>query len=675
MKKYTKIILAITIITLLSSNITIITTAETNQEKNYQRIHLDEEKILKNNTNIQQAINQAEKNDTIIIKSGSYNDKLYINKSIKIIGEENTIINGKGNDHIIEIQSENVTVENLILKNSGGNLSDSAVIIKSDNVTIKNCEIYKNKQGVLIQNSNFTFIKNSKIHHNGQGIKATKSENIKISECYISNNSIGIEFQKVKKSMIKKSFFTCNGLSCFFEKCEKNKFIKCNINKNSDNHGGIFLTENIDTCFENCYFFHNGIGLNLNGCSNIFLRNSSFIKNTHFAIKIEKNSQNINFYGCEIKDNLRLGVYVVENSVCKICFCNIFDNYLYSLKAKNSCCDIKQNYWGRFFGPSLFFIRKHGRIKFGFCNIKFFPWSFFELESSGINWEPCDFFVEKPMYSLDQKTINFDEVDSDMDGVPDWWEEKWGYDPLVWDDHYNLDPDCDGLNNVEECFTDKWGSNPYKKDVFLEIDWVHIINPEDCSNKPSWSYLSKIREAFAEKDIFLHIDLGELGGGEEIPLIRNFSFSKLSNIYWNYFLHNDLDNPRKGIFHYGLICNSGPDVNFPFIGWYGLDSFLVSAEKLVDKVPLVCKEKIIAGASMHQLGSTLGLLSDIHKGNDNIDTLVSFSFEWFRFRNYRSCMNYYYKFKILDYSDGVNGLGDFDDWSNVDLSFFKKSIF
>ena len=46
-----------------------------------------------------------------------------------------------------------------------------------------------------------------------------------------------------------------------------------------------------------------------------------------------------------------------------------------------------------------------------------------------------------------------------------------------------------------------------------------------------------------------------------------------------------------------------------------------------------------------------------------------------KYRNYKSSMSYYYKYKIFTFSDGSHGRGDFDDWGHQDLSFFKKSHF
>jgi hypothetical protein len=39
--------------------------------------------------------------------------------------------------------------------------------------------------------------------------------------------------------------------------------------------------------------------------------------------------------------------------------------------------------------------------------------------------------------------VNDMKLDPDNDGIPTYWEWKWGYDPNVWDNHTYLDPDDD----------------------------------------------------------------------------------------------------------------------------------------------------------------------------------------------------------------------------------------
>ncbi|MBS3777861.1 MAG: hypothetical protein KGY50_01055, partial [Candidatus Thermoplasmatota archaeon] len=69
-------------------------------------------------------------------------------------------------------------------------------------------------------------------------------------------------------------------------------------------------------------------------------------------------------------------------------------------------------------------------------------------------------------------TVDDSQLDPDNDGIPTAWEWKWGYDPFTWDDHENLDPDIDGLSNIEEYNLAKRLANPFHKDIYLEVDFM-----------------------------------------------------------------------------------------------------------------------------------------------------------------------------------------------------------
>ncbi len=162
-----------------------------------------------------------------------------------------------------------------------------------------------------------------------------------------------------------------------------------------------------------------------------------------------------------------------------------------------------------------------------------------------------------------------------------------------------------------------WDSNPFQKDAFLEFDWVKPQN-QDAPNKPSHSSICKIKSAFKRHNITLHVDAGKLGGGEEIPPTSNFSYADLRDLYWDYFLHNDLNNPRKGIFHYCLVCDYGTDRGFSFMGWDHLDSFEISAQMLHENFPRYSRDHVIISGAFHEFGHTFGLFVDDHGGNDNM---------------------------------------------------------
>ena len=127
-----------------------------------------------NFSNLQYAINKSSNGDIIFIYNGVYNENIYINKSIDLIGENrnNTIIEGKKEFVTIIINSSFVNISNLKIKNS---------LI---------C-------GILIENSTNCSIYHNLIDDNTYGINIFLSNNISISYNTISNcSNIGLEIIK-----------------------------------------------------------------------------------------------------------------------------------------------------------------------------------------------------------------------------------------------------------------------------------------------------------------------------------------------------------------------------------------------------------------------------------------------------------------------------------------------
>jgi len=395
--------------------------------------------------------------------------------------------------------------------------------------------------------------------------------------------------------------------------------------------------------------------------------------NTHNAVRISEQSTDITLSNNDITDNFRYAIYVEDNSAVNIEGNNIYGNTLYGVFCDYRYCNSRNNWWGSRWGPSFTDFGRGDRIT-GKRTVRFFPWSSKPLENIGSDWNHETTVPEVTVPTERFSPIEIGGLDTDDDGVPDWWEEKHGYDPQRWDDHEALDPDHDGLSNVEECYTDHWGSNPFYKDIFLEFDWMESKTP-GASNKPSSALLTEVQTIFKEYDINLHVDTGNLDGGEQIPYATHFSYADLRDLYWDYFLHNDLNNPRKGIFHYSIVCDYGPGPGFAFVGWDHLDSFDISASWLQENQPRYERDRLIIGGSVHELGHTLGLFVDDHGGNDNMGATKLFSVQWWKYRNYKSCMNYLYTYRTLSYSDGSHGRGDFDDWDTLDFLFFKNTHF
>lgn len=624
---------------------------------------------------ISNALDNASAYDRIFVNEGVYNESLTICFPVYLIGVSSPVIDGGYNQNVISIHSANVSIEDFILVHSDGD-KDNAGIYTSNakNITISNCIIHHTKTGIFLNDTDDVFINTSWFFHSGNAIQTNHASNISIHSCDFARNSIVLLIQYSDQISMYNSTFTANGLTSFIYLSEDIIVEKCNISDNSVNKGGMFFSDSNQIVIKNTLFRHNGAGISLSNVTSTIINQCDFVKNTHFAISLRKPSRQILISNCTIKDNLRNGVYIEAGNTVSLVHSNLVNNYGYSILAKNNAqCHAIKNWWNSKVGPWLSFFTKTNKISFFQGEINVNPWSDKPCFQSGLHTN-----VPSPRYNhtFDERIhIVCDTVDSDGDGASDEWEERYGYDPLVQQDHVHLDPDNDGLSNVQECYTDSYGSHPFYKDIFLELDWMKCENNE--TNKPDESWLQPLIDSYAKHNITLHIDLGSLGGGEEITYHckHTSTYAALENMYWTFFLENDMQNPRKNIFHYGLLCNYCPDLNFPFIGWNSFDSFAVSVEWLSEEYPQYDRQQLIVGAIAHHLGHTLGLTADTYQGIDNMETLQIFGSEWRKFRHYRSCMNYFYKYRLFTFSDGSNNSGDFDDWAHLDFDFFQHAPF
>ena len=623
---------------------------------------------------IRDAIENATEGDVVYVFNGVYYENVIVDKTLSIIGENksSTIIDGTYKEFVIHLIADHVYVHNFTIRNSGGYMHNAGMKLDSENNLITECIFYRTKSGIYVNHTNDNEINNCTFHTNGEGIYLKSSRGSKIRDCFFYHNGLGLHSENSNEIKINGCYAHTNGIAFFFNNSSNIESVRCAAYNNNDNQGGFFLSYCSNINISDCNVYHNGFGIKISNSSTIYISNCNLFWNTHFAININKNPENIMIEQCDFSENLRFGIQA-KNSNFRLLNNNIH-NSLCGIYSEYSLCYARHNWWGSPFGPALFERESKDRIIMKFGRVTIFPWLLQKVETAGTSWE-----IDYELFNVEINNSRYVEIelpgpDSDNDHVPDWWEEKWGYDPFSWDDHKNLDPDEDGLNNVEECFTDKWDSNPFHKDVFLEFDWVEAKNPNSASNKPPDDYVDKIKGVFEKQNITLHVDLGNLEGGEEIPYIVHFSYADLRDLYWEYFLHNNLNNPRKGIFHYCLVCDYGAGPGFAFVGWNHLDSFQISAQALQEGQPLFSRGRLIVAGALHELGHTFGLTVDDHGGIDNM-IAKPFTMQLWKYLSYKSCLNYMYTYIIINFSDGSHGKGDFDDWNNLDFTFFKNTHF
>lgn len=625
---------------------------------------------------IKDAVLNSKTGDTIYVSKGTYYENITIDKTITLIGEDksNTIIDGTYNDTIIQITTENVRISKFTIRNSGGYNDNAGIKISSDNNQVMNCIIHRTRTGMHVEKSDNNEISNCLFHTNGEGILLKTSSNCEIKDSEFCHNALGNNFQGSHHINIQDVYAHENGIGVFINSSSDIDITHSAICDNNDNQGGCFIYGSSNINIEDCNIHHNGVGVKLDTSSSIKIKNCNLCYNTHFTIYARGESQikDLIISKCNIAHNFRYGIHITDCNY-EATNNNIYDNSIDGVHGRGFIANARYNWWGRLIGPFFTGFKLFDRIRLDSGRIKFFPWHLKPVADAGSSWNVNDFFKKTKIKGYGDNQIDLPGDDKDNDGLPDWWEVKYGYNPNVWDDHENLDPDKDALNNFEECYTDQYGSSPHHKDIFLEFDWMEP-KETDKSNKPPNDLINEMKAKFKEHDITLHVDIGDLGGGEELPYIHSFPYDVLCDLYWDYFLHNDLNNPRKNIFHYGLLCMNGPGLGFAFIGWGHLNSFCISTAGFEGN-KRITRGQIIMTGSMHETGHTLGLFADDFDGIDNRAVTKPWYKEFWIYRNYKSCMSYRYTWSTLDYSDGIHGRGDFNDWDNLDYDFFKNTHF
>ena len=293
------------------------------------------------------------------------------------------------------------------------------------------------------------------------------------------------------------------------------------------------------------------------------------------------------------------------------------------------------------------------------------------------------------------------DVDKDGDGLNLLQEARQGT------HDNNPDTDNDGISdlkesvwfpNRDEVFCDTEVTpyvcaypDPLVQDIYVEVDWMKDPSTNRVF-KPTDTQVGLVVAMFVSEDINLHVDIGQLGGGNElVDYVEHLRMEPTADTL-DFFDHkngNDgvirsFSTDRLGIWRYMIYGNkySNDDGNSTSSGWASIlgDNLFVAggiAETLAN-------DRAVANTIAHELGHSLCLSPSrvyleqspdcAYEGIDNrsgrppINNPDSF----YNLAGYRSVMNYRYQLAdvddmgVVDYSHGTSILlRDHDDWSAV----------
>jgi len=332
---------------------------------------------------ISAALKMANENDDIIIEGGTYSEgNIIVTKSVKIIGKNFPVIDGKGDGEVFTVRANNVLIEGLVIKNSGISYLEENAGVRLEEVTkctVTNNRFVNNFFAVYIAKSENIIISDNHIEgikrretNSGNGIHLWYCKNITVENNIVINHRDGIYFEFVRHGKIYNNLSKGNlryGLHFMFsDSCE----YKANIfeengagvavmyTKNvlmEDNHFklnwgsasyGILLKEISDSEILNNLFEKNSIGIYMEGCSRVYIEQNNFVKNG-WAVKLMANS---------------MGNYFYDNNFVA----NSFD---ISTNSRQNFNTFERNYWANYSGYDL--------DKDGFGDIPFRPVTMFSM--------------------------------------------------------------------------------------------------------------------------------------------------------------------------------------------------------------------------------------------------------------------------------------------------------
>jgi hypothetical protein len=319
----------------------------------------------------------------------------------------------------------------------------------------------------------------------------------------------------------------------------------------------------------------------------------------------------------------------------------------------------------------------------------------FNLYESDYDHDFIPYWTEVNVYGTDP-TIDDGKSDPDGDGIPSWWEWKYGYDPFTWDNHDLLDPDLDGVENTEEYMMENYFADPYYPDVYIEVDSMEK-NPNrlfDFEHVICEEAQQMVIEKMSRYGISIYFDDGWPdgpinGGGETLEFVETID-EIVGGHMARWYKHNFADE-RKGVFRYFVMAYNAGCITASEFNTY--DHILMDnspRKVLINRFAWTPRLQrfVIGKGTLHELGHTMGIVPAAHPGIDNMpqgniqwpETLTDEEWEKVNVQ-YKSIMNYEYMFpygknfiedfSFLEFSDGTNGEYDFNDLVHFYLPTFQ----
>jgi parallel beta-helix repeat protein len=259
-----------------------------------------------NYTSIQEAVNNAQNGDTILVNPGVYRENIKVDKEISIISKSAsedkinyTYVMGAVLDKdIFSVESNNVTISGFYIL--GGPSSEEwyeagIYLNGADNCSLSNNALIFNDVGIAINDSQRNYIDNNLVSLGYSGIFVVGSSENELSDNWLATNGEGILLNNSVNNTIFNNTASANGVGIYLGTSGSNMVVSNLISKN--NYGIIGERSEYNSITGNS-LYHNMFGIYFNESSNNTVYQNEFL-NFHDAL-----DEGINIWNSSSAGNL-----------------------------------------------------------------------------------------------------------------------------------------------------------------------------------------------------------------------------------------------------------------------------------------------------------------------------------------------------------------------------------
>ena len=269
---------------------------------------------------IQDAIDAASPGDRIQVGSGTYYEKLLINKAISLVGERSTttIIDAMQKGNPITVVVSKVTIQGFTIRN--GSSYSGIFLYLNNNTSITNNIIKGNLYGIEIYMASNNYLARNNVENNQRGIWIFFSSNNTLRDNAIAQNTYNFGVWGLDLEYFLNDVDSSNTVD--------SKPVYYWINR----HGGsvpldagyVALVNSTNLTVKNLTLNKNFYGILLAYTNNTIIQNNE-ITNNKDGIKLYESSYN-NLIGNTIEDNERFGFWLGHSSNNKFYHNNLINN-------------------------------------------------------------------------------------------------------------------------------------------------------------------------------------------------------------------------------------------------------------------------------------------------------------------------------------------------------------